>query len=105
VGKVSRLAVEIYGANLAAISLVLFCIWFYATRIGKLADPQLSPEVRRDVDQRILSMPLLAITSIAISFYSVRYSLFVYYLIIARFLLARRLDRRIDAQIKASSPD
>jgi uncharacterized membrane protein len=87
VGIVTRLAVTIYGVNLAAISLVLFCIWFYA--------------MRRDVDQRILSMPLLAITSIAISFYSVRYSLFVYYLIIARFLLAPHLDRRINAQINA----
>jgi hypothetical protein len=48
---------------------------------------------------------LLAITSIALSFYSVRYSLFVYYLIIARFLLAGRLDRRINAQINASRDD
>jgi len=99
VGTVTRLAVTIYGANLAAISLVLFCIWFYATRVAELADPALTRQVRRDVDQRILSMPLLAITSIAISFYSVRYSLFVYYLIIARFLLAPHLDRRINAQI------
>ena len=37
VGKVSRLAVEIYGANLAAISLVLYGLWFYATRVGDLA--------------------------------------------------------------------
>jgi uncharacterized membrane protein len=101
VGTVSQLSVMIYGANLAAISLVLFGIWFYVTRVADLADPKLSRDVRRDVDQRILSMPLLAITSIAISFYSVRYSLFVYYLIIVRFLLARHLDRRIDAQISA----
>ena len=99
VGAVSQLAVIIYGANLAAISIVLFGVWFYVTRVSDLADPKLSRDVRRDVDQRILSMPLLAITSIAISFYSVRYSLFVYYLIIARFLLAPHLDRRINAQI------
>jgi uncharacterized membrane protein len=61
----SRIAVMIYGANLATISLILFSIWFYITRVAKLADPKLSVEVRRDVDQRILSMPLLAIASIA----------------------------------------
>jgi uncharacterized membrane protein len=98
VGTVSQLAVVIYGANLATISLVLFAMWFYVTRVAGLADPSLSRDVRRDVDQRILSMPLLAIISIASSFYNVRYSLFIYYAIIARFLLARHLDRRIDAQ-------
>jgi uncharacterized membrane protein len=97
VGTVSQLAVMIYGANLATISLVLFAMWFYVTRVAGLADPSLTRDVRRDVDQRILSMPLLAVISIAISFYNVRYSLFVYYAIIARFLLARHLDRRIDA--------
>jgi uncharacterized membrane protein len=101
VGTVSRLAVVIYGANLATISLVLFGIWFYVTRVAVLVDPKLPLDVRRDVDQRILSMPVLAIASIAISFYSVRYSLFVYYAIIARFLLARHLDRRIEAQSSA----
>jgi uncharacterized membrane protein len=98
VGRVSQLAVMIYGANLALISLVLFAMWFYVTRVARLADPKLSRDVRRDVDQRILSMPLLAIISIAISFYDLRYSVFVYYAIIARFLLARHLDRRIDAE-------
>ena len=105
VGTVSRLAVTIYGANLAFISLVLFGIWFYVTRVAGLVDPKMPLDVRRDVDQRILSMPLLAVTSIAISFYSVRYSLFVYYAIIARFLLARHLDRRIEAQSNAPTSD
>jgi hypothetical protein len=69
----------IYGANLAAISLVLCAMWFYATRVTDLADPKL----HRDVDQRILSMPLLTITLACA--------------IVARFLL-RHLDRRIDAR-------
>jgi TMEM175 potassium channel family protein len=97
VGSLSQLAVIIYGANLAVNSLVLFSMWYYATRIAQLHDSRLTVEVRREVDQRILSMPLLAIASIAISFYNVRFSLFVYYGIILRFLMARRLDRRIEA--------
>jgi len=103
VGSVSQLAVVIYGGNLAGISLVLFGIWFYVTRVAALADPKLPVDVRRDVDHRILSMPLLALASIAISFYSVRYSLFVYYAIIARFLLAPHLDRRINSQTSEPS--
>ena len=97
VGAVTQLAVTIYGANLVLNSLVLFAIWYYATRVAKLHDARLTLEVRREVDQRILSMPLLAVASIALSFYNVRYSLFIYYAIILRFLLAQRLDRRLDA--------
>jgi len=97
VGNVSQLAVMIYGGNLAVISTTLFAIWFYATRAADLADPRMSAAARRDVDHRILSMPVLAVISIAISFYSVRYSLFVYYAIVLRFLLANRIDRRLNA--------
>src|SRR5277367_2973148 len=38
VGNVPQVAVMIYGGNLIAISLVLFAIWFYATRVADLAD-------------------------------------------------------------------
>lgn len=95
VGNISQPAVMIYGGNLAIISLVMFGMWVYATRVADLAESKLTPAMRRDVDWRILSMPLLAIASIAISYYSVRYSLFVYYAIILRFLSARRLDRHL----------
>lgn len=94
--KTSQLAVIIYGSNLAMISSMLFFMWYYATRVADLANSTLTVELRREVDQRILSMPVLAIVSIAISFYSVRASLFIYYLIIARFLRARHMDRRLD---------
>jgi uncharacterized membrane protein len=98
VGAVTQqLAVMIYGGNLVAISLLLFAIWFYATRVGDLTDERTTLTVRREVDHVILSMPLLALTSIAVSFFSVRGSLFVYYAIIARFLLSRRLDRHLEA--------
>jgi TMEM175 potassium channel family protein len=97
VGNISQNAVMIYGGNLAIISLVMFGMWVYATRVADLAESKLTPEMRRDVDWRILSMPLLAIASIALSYYSVRYSLFVYYAIVIRFLSARRLDRHLNA--------
>lgn len=94
--SVSREAVMIYGGNLATISLVLFAIWYYATRVADLAEAKVTVEVLREVDHRILSMPVLAITSIAIAFYNVHFSLFVYYAIIPRFLLTRKLDRHLD---------
>jgi uncharacterized membrane protein len=96
VGNISQHAVMIYGGNLAIISLVMFGMWVYATRVADLAESKLTPAMRRDVDWRILSMPLLAIASIALSYYSVRYSLFVYYAIVIRFLSARRLDRHLN---------
>jgi uncharacterized membrane protein len=96
VGNISQPAVMIYGGNLAIISLVMFGMWVYATRVADLAESKLTPAMRRDVDWRILSMPLLAIASIALSYYSVRYSLFVYYAIVIRFLSARRLDRHLN---------
>jgi uncharacterized membrane protein len=94
--NVSQVAVMIYGGNLAAISSLLFAMWYYATRVADLADPKLSLEARREVDHRILSMPLLALTSIAMSFYNVHYSLLVYYAIIVRFLLVGRMDRHLE---------
>jgi len=91
-------SVMIYGANLAVISLLGFAMWFYATRFAGLTDPNMSLEARRGIDQRILAMPLLALTSIAVSFFSVRYSLFVYYAIVILFLRVQHLDRHFGVE-------
>jgi len=96
---VSQIAVMIYGGNLSAISLLLFAMWYYATRMADLADPKLTPALLREIDHKILSMPVLALTSIAISFYSVHYSLLVYYAIILRFLLVGRMDRHLETTL------
>ncbi len=104
VGRATREAVMIYGGNLAAISLVLFGIWYYATRVADLAESRVTREALREVDQRILSMPVLAITSIAIAFYNAHYSLFVYYAIIPLFLFTRKLDRHLDEHERPNSP-
>lgn len=94
-----QMAVILYGANLASISLVLFAVWFYATRTKGFVDSRLKKHARGVIDRLLLTMPALAAASIALSFFSVRFSLFVYDAIVIRFVMARRLDRRIEADL------
>jgi uncharacterized membrane protein len=95
VGRYSdvRRIMILYGVHLMIISGMLYMKWWYVTRKHNLLVAPLSAEFVRSVDIKILTAPAVCILAIAASFYSVRWSYFLYVLTIVLYLLPSHMDR------------
>jgi uncharacterized membrane protein len=95
VGRYSdvRRIMILYGVHLMIISGMLYMKWWYVTRKHNLLVAPLSAEFIRSVDIKILTAPAVCVLAIAASFYSVRWSYFLYVLTIVLYLLPSHMDR------------
>jgi uncharacterized membrane protein len=92
----------IYGLTLLSLSATSYLNLRYMSRHPELASAELTPHVIRILDRRIAFFALVSLLSIAVSFYSTRVALYVYFLfVVAHFIpgsidahLARQPDRR-----------
>lgn len=89
-----RVAAIIYGATLIATGLSLQLLWWYASAGGRMLARPLPRGVIRQASVKILSIPVLALASIGLSFVSARLSLALYLLVPLPHILPHRLDRQ-----------
>lgn len=89
----TRIALIIYGGNLAVISLVLYWHWFYATHHHRLIDSDTDPRIVTLATRRILTGVIVYLFAISASFVSVTTSLVIYLAAPLIFLLPGKVDR------------
>ena len=100
--KELELPCVIYGVTLLSLSATSYLHLRYVSRHPELASPELTPNLIGILDRRIAFFALVSLMSIAVSFYSTRLALYVYFLfVVAHFIpgsidahLARTGDRR-----------
>jgi uncharacterized membrane protein len=95
VGRYSdvRRIMILYGVHLMIISGLMYLQWWYVTRKHNLVVSPLRPEFVRSVDIKILTSPAVCVLAIGASFFSVRWSYFLYVLTIVLYLLPSHMDR------------
>jgi uncharacterized membrane protein len=79
-----QLAEVVYFSHMILTSLSMALLWWYATSDRKLVDPDIDPIVVRYNFARILSLPVVFLLAIAISFFSTAaagYSVFVLFFV------------------------
>jgi uncharacterized membrane protein len=81
-----EVALLLYGANLLAISLVLFAHWEYAARSG-LLEPSAGKEVKRKATRQIMIGSAVFVAGMAMAFVKPSLSLFVFLLVPAMHIL------------------
>ncbi len=82
----SRVALTIYGTNIICISLTLQGIWWYATAGRRLTDPAIQQKLVRSNTARNLSVVVLGLVGIVVSFFNVTLSLWTYLFVPVAFL-------------------
>lgn len=88
-----QVAVVVYGAHLIIIGMLLYLVWSYATHRHRLVDPQIDPDFVHFVKGRILLSPAACVVAIGASFVNVRWSLLLYLLVLAFYIVPGRIDR------------
>jgi uncharacterized membrane protein len=79
-----QLAEVVYFSHMILTGLSMALLWWYATSDRKLVDPDIDPIVVRYNFARILSLPVVFLLAIAISFFSTAaagYSVFVLFFV------------------------
>ena len=84
----------IYAANLAVASLLLTGVWWYASSGHRLVDEDLDPGMIRAYRIRGLTIPLVFLISIDISFFSVNAAVYSWMLLIVADTMLLRVLRR-----------
>lgn len=87
-------AAVIYGLSLIVTGLALFWFWDYLTRNRRLVDNEVSDRLVKLGKQRILMAPGLALISIFVSFFNLKFSLWIYLLGGVLYLLPGRIDKQ-----------
>jgi uncharacterized membrane protein len=87
------LSIIAYNSNLILAGLLMFLHWAYATRDNHLLGIKIEPEVRRLVSIRILTPPMLYLTAILVSLFSVQASIVIDILVPIIYVLPNRMDR------------
>jgi uncharacterized membrane protein len=82
-----------YNSNLILAGLLMYLHWAYATRDNHLLGIKIEPEVRRIVSIRILTPPVLYLSAILVSLFSVRLSIVIDILVPIIYVLPNRMDR------------
>jgi len=77
-----QLPVAIYAATLAVGRLLLTAIYWYATSEGRLVEPDLNPRVARFFLIRGLTIPVIFLLTIGVSFFSVGAAIYSWVLLI-----------------------
>ena len=77
-----QLPVAIYAATLAIGRLLLTAIYWYATSGGRLVDPELDPRTVRFFLLRGLTIPVIFLLTIVVSFFSVGAAIYSWLLLI-----------------------
>jgi uncharacterized membrane protein len=85
--------VVVYGVHLIVIGLLLYLVWSYATHRHRLVDPQIDPNFVRMVKARVLLSPAACVVAIGASFVNVRWSILLYLLVLAFYIVPGRIDR------------
>lgn len=89
----TRIALIIYGGNLAVIGSVLYWHWYYATHNYRLIDPDIDPQIVTLAARRILTGVIIYLFAISASFISVTMSLVIYLVAPLIFLIPGKIDR------------
>ena len=88
-----QVAVVVYGVHLIIIGVLLYFVWSYATHRHRLVDPQIDPNFVRMVKVRVLLSPAACAVAIGASFVNVRWSILLYLLVLAFYIVPGRIDR------------
>ncbi len=88
-----RLTYVIYGVNLLAIGALSYLGWHYATLHHRLTDHDVTKALIDGVKLRILVAPMIGVLAIALSFFSMHLSLFLYLLVPIYYMTPGRVDR------------
>ena len=87
-----KVAVMIYGSNIAALSLTLYLQWWYATTHHRLVGRDLEPEVIRKGTQRTLGGAMIYMCAVLLALLNPSFSLIVYAVIPIFYILPSHLD-------------
>lgn len=88
----SPTAVRVYGANLAATSIMLNTVWWYATHKNRLVDKDLDPHIVRSTQRRSIVGPIVCFIGLGFSYFDTRVSAVLYLLLIPFFMRPSHLD-------------
>jgi uncharacterized membrane protein len=88
-----QVAVVVYGVHLIIIGVLLYLVWSYATHRHRLVEPEIDPNFVRRVKVRILLSPAACVVAIGASFVNVRWSMLLYLLVLAFYIVPGRIDR------------
>ncbi len=89
-----QLAVVIYAGSLAVARLLLAAVWWYASSGHRLIDEKVSPSMIRAYRIRGLVIPLVFLTSIGISFFSLKAAVYSWLLLLVADNVLLRVLRR-----------
>jgi len=88
-----RVATIIYGATLIATGLSLELLWWYVASGGRMLAAPLHRRVIGQAAFKILTIPVISVASIGLSFASARASVTLYLLVPLLYVVPDRLDR------------
>lgn len=86
-------AIVLFGLNLNFTAMMLYWMWGYAAKGRRLIDSNLDLTIVDLAKRRILSGILLYLIVMALSFYSTRLSMILYFIIPLFYILPGKLDR------------
>lgn len=87
-----QISVIIYGINLIASGILLIALWVYANNGHRLVHDDIDPELVRSALKYMMMGPIAYALCIALSFWSVTATLYVYALIPILYILPSKLD-------------
>lgn len=101
----NRVAIAVYGGNLAAAGLVRYIHWRYATQGRRLVDSEMDGRVICKVQRVFLIVPFIYLLAIGLSWISISASLVCYALIPVLYIRPPREDRYLTSLRRRSVPE
>jgi uncharacterized membrane protein len=96
-----QLPLILYGSNLSLIGLLLYLHWKYATSNFRLIDKDVSIEYINKSSRLTLAAPIIFLFSIAVSFFSIRLSITMMYLVPIVYIVYRNYVKVIKPKVKS----
>jgi uncharacterized membrane protein len=89
-----QISVDIYGANLIAVTVCIQAIWFYATRRRLVVSEGLDEEMMNKINRRLIGGPFIYIGAIALSYLSgsTEVAIAIYVIALAYYVIASSLS-------------
>lgn len=95
-----QLPVILYSSNLFMIGFLLYLHWKYATRNFRLIDKDVSIEFINKSSRLTLAAPVIFLFSIVVSFFSIRLSITIMYLVPIVYIVYRNYVKVIKPKVK-----
>jgi TMEM175 potassium channel family protein len=89
------IAIVVYGLTVTASSVMLLCLWSYATGDHRLVDPELAPSLIKRVRGQMLLAPPVYLTAIVLAYVNIWLSFLVFAALQVHYMRPGQIDRHM----------